>query len=97
MINEHFRFNGCQTKRFYGEDCSLPCPNNCQEGHCHIVDGTCLGCSAGYKGATCENGMHVFLTIHYNSYKNKLDASFITVLAQFVFLKKNLKCYEDLK
>uniref|UniRef100_A0A8W8NSY8 EGF-like domain-containing protein n=1 Tax=Magallana gigas TaxID=29159 RepID=A0A8W8NSY8_MAGGI len=39
---------------YYGEDCSLPCPQNCQEGHCHIVDGSCLGCVPGYKGPTCN-------------------------------------------
>eukprot|EP00105_Crassostrea_gigas_P017835 XP_011435764.2 PREDICTED: receptor-type tyrosine-protein phosphatase epsilon-like [Crassostrea gigas] len=44
----------CPTSGFYGEDCSLPCPQNCQEGHCDIVDGTCLGCVPGYTGATCD-------------------------------------------
>nr|XP_034321094.1 receptor-type tyrosine-protein phosphatase epsilon-like [Crassostrea gigas] len=45
---------GCPTPGFYGEDCSLPCPQNCQEGHCHIVDGTCLGCVPGYTGPICD-------------------------------------------
>nr|XP_034322216.1 cell death abnormality protein 1-like isoform X2 [Crassostrea gigas] len=44
---------GCPTPGYYGEDCSLPCPVNCQEGHCNIVDGTCLGCVAGYQGPNC--------------------------------------------
>uniref|UniRef100_K1PJ98 Tyrosine-protein kinase receptor Tie-1 n=1 Tax=Magallana gigas TaxID=29159 RepID=K1PJ98_MAGGI len=45
---------GCPVTGYYGEDCSLPCPQNCQEGHCHIVDGTCLGCVPGYTGARCD-------------------------------------------
>uniref|UniRef100_A0A8W8P1F6 Multiple epidermal growth factor-like domains 10 n=1 Tax=Magallana gigas TaxID=29159 RepID=A0A8W8P1F6_MAGGI len=44
----------CPVTGYYGEDCSLPCPQNCQEGHCHIVDGTCLGCVPGYTGARCD-------------------------------------------
>nr|XP_034321253.1 multiple epidermal growth factor-like domains protein 10 [Crassostrea gigas] len=45
---------GCPTPGYYGEDCSFPCPQNCQEGHCHIVNGTCLGCVDGYRGTTCN-------------------------------------------
>uniref|UniRef100_A0A8W8NYI8 Scavenger receptor class F member 2 n=1 Tax=Magallana gigas TaxID=29159 RepID=A0A8W8NYI8_MAGGI len=44
---------GCPTPGYYGEDCSLPCPINCQEGHCNIVNTTCLGCVAGYQGPNC--------------------------------------------
>uniref|UniRef100_A0A8W8P2M7 Scavenger receptor class F member 2 n=1 Tax=Magallana gigas TaxID=29159 RepID=A0A8W8P2M7_MAGGI len=47
-------YNGCPIPGYYGEDCSLPCPQNCQESHCHIVDGSCLGCVPGYKGPTCN-------------------------------------------
>uniref|UniRef100_K1PXW3 Scavenger receptor class F member 2 n=1 Tax=Magallana gigas TaxID=29159 RepID=K1PXW3_MAGGI len=45
---------GCPISGYYGKDCSLSCPQNCQEGHCHIVNGTCLGCVAGYKGPNCK-------------------------------------------
>uniref|UniRef100_A0A8W8P1I4 Multiple epidermal growth factor-like domains 10 n=1 Tax=Magallana gigas TaxID=29159 RepID=A0A8W8P1I4_MAGGI len=45
---------GCPTPGYYGENCSLSCPQNCQEGHCHIEDGTCLRCTYGYKGPTCN-------------------------------------------
>ncbi|XP_065925639.1 platelet endothelial aggregation receptor 1-like isoform X2 [Magallana gigas] len=45
---------GCSTPRYYAEHCSSPCPQNCQEGHCHIIDGTCLGCNDGYRGPTCN-------------------------------------------
>lgn len=63
------------------------------------MNGTCLGCSAGYKGATCESGMYLFLTIHYNSLNNQIDASFIRLLKQCVFLKekKTQKTYVNLK
>lgn len=44
---------GCPTSEYYGENCSLHCPENCQDGHCHIVDGTCFGCKVGYSGANC--------------------------------------------
>ncbi|XP_061192790.1 scavenger receptor class F member 2-like [Saccostrea echinata] len=49
-----FQVYGCPTAGFYGENCTLPCPQNCQERHCNIVDGTCLGCVSGYKGPRCE-------------------------------------------
>ncbi|XP_062608098.1 cell death abnormality protein 1-like [Saccostrea cucullata] len=45
---------GCSTRGFYGEDCDLPCPENCQERRCDIVNGTCLECRPGYKGKQCE-------------------------------------------
>eukprot|EP00105_Crassostrea_gigas_P026151 XP_011446970.1 PREDICTED: multiple epidermal growth factor-like domains protein 10 isoform X1 [Crassostrea gigas] len=45
---------GCPTPRKYGQHCSLPCPQNCQGGNCHIIDGTCLGCNDGYRGPTCN-------------------------------------------
>nr|XP_022308515.1 multiple epidermal growth factor-like domains protein 10 [Crassostrea virginica] len=46
---------GCSSPGFYGENCSIPCPRNCQEGHCHIVEGNCLDCLPGYRGVTCNN------------------------------------------
>ncbi|XP_052693355.1 uncharacterized protein LOC128171599 [Crassostrea angulata] len=45
---------GCPAPGYYGEVCSLPCPQNCQEGHCNIVDGNCLGCVDGYRGTRCN-------------------------------------------
>ncbi|XP_078329023.1 receptor-type tyrosine-protein phosphatase epsilon-like [Crassostrea virginica] len=44
---------GCPTVGFYGDSCSIPCPQNCQEGRCHIITGECLGCLPGYKGPRC--------------------------------------------
>uniref|UniRef100_A0A8W8P2L6 EGF-like domain-containing protein n=1 Tax=Magallana gigas TaxID=29159 RepID=A0A8W8P2L6_MAGGI len=51
---------GCPTPGHYGEDCSLQCPKNCQEGHCHIVDGNCLGCIPGYRGPKCNDGFTAY-------------------------------------
>nr|XP_022307738.1 uncharacterized protein LOC111113741 [Crassostrea virginica] len=45
---------GCSSPGFYGEKCSLRCPRNCQEGHCDIVEGNCLGCIPGYRSFTCD-------------------------------------------
>lgn len=58
---------GCPTLGYYGEDCSLPCPQNCQENHCKIVDGTCLGCVDGYKGPTCNEG-----TCNYRNVRSEI-------------------------
>ena len=51
---------GCVASGFYGESCSIPCPPNCQEGHCHITVGTCLGCIAGYSGNKCDKSKILF-------------------------------------
>ena len=48
------RLSGCPTPGFYGESCSIQCPQNCQEGRCQILDGTCLGCVSGYTGQICD-------------------------------------------
>ena len=47
---------GCPSPGFYGENCSIPCPQNCQEGLCHIVEGSCMGCLPGYRGLKCIDG-----------------------------------------
>ncbi|XP_061192794.1 cell death abnormality protein 1-like [Saccostrea echinata] len=49
-----FEVYGCSISDVYGENCDLPCPQNCQDRHCNIVDGTCLGCITGYKGSRCN-------------------------------------------
>nr|XP_022307981.1 laminin subunit alpha-5-like [Crassostrea virginica] len=45
---------GCRTSGYYGENCSIPCHQNCQGSHCDIVTGACLGCVVGYTGPTCD-------------------------------------------
>ncbi|XP_078328494.1 uncharacterized protein LOC144623747 [Crassostrea virginica] len=44
---------GCPSPGYYGENCSLECPQNCQDGYCDIVEGTCFGCSHRYIGPRC--------------------------------------------
>ncbi|XP_078328496.1 uncharacterized protein LOC111112512 [Crassostrea virginica] len=44
---------GCPSLGYYGENCSLECPQNCQDGYCDIVEGTCFGCAHRYIGPTC--------------------------------------------
>lgn len=41
---------------YYGENCSLPCPKNCQGRLCDIVEGKCLGYVVGYTGRTSGYG-----------------------------------------
>lgn len=55
QIYSFFCLLGCQNSGYYGEDCSLQCPPNCQEGYCSIVDGTCLGCRVGYRRPNCDD------------------------------------------
>lgn len=38
-----------------------------QEGHFHIVDGTCLGCVPGYIGPTCDKSVS-FCQFHHFFY-----------------------------
>lgn len=75
---------GCPTLGYYGEDCSLPCPQNCQESNCNIVDGTCLGCNDGYRGATCDKS--IYFTFHslplfienYTGIKKSFSLSYVS-------------------
>ncbi|XP_062596811.1 multiple epidermal growth factor-like domains protein 10 [Saccostrea cucullata] len=46
---------GCNESGMYGPNCSIECPENCQENRCHILYGTCLGCKPGWGGDLCEN------------------------------------------
>ncbi|XP_061170684.1 cell death abnormality protein 1-like [Saccostrea echinata] len=49
------KIQGCSSSGVYGSNCSIPCPINCQEQRCNIVNGTCLGCVPGYVGQTCKD------------------------------------------
>ncbi|XP_078330382.1 uncharacterized protein LOC111112904 [Crassostrea virginica] len=44
----------CPSPGFYGENCSLDCPQNCQNGYCDSVEGTCLACKRGFIGLRCD-------------------------------------------
>nr|XP_034321183.1 uncharacterized protein LOC105327906 isoform X1 [Crassostrea gigas] len=52
---------GCPNASYYGENCSTPCHQNCLDGRCDVVDGTCLGCIQGYTGSTCEKGCNTIV------------------------------------
>ncbi|XP_062613006.1 multiple epidermal growth factor-like domains protein 10, partial [Saccostrea cucullata] len=47
------KVEGC-GKGFHGNNCNTPCPINCQEQRCSIVNGTCFDCTQGYAGEMCE-------------------------------------------
>lgn len=47
---------GCEHQGHYGENCSKSCPAHCLDGLCHIIYGTCTGCTVGYKGKVCDEG-----------------------------------------
>lgn len=51
---------GCPDSSHYGENCSTPCHQNCLEGRCDVVDGSCLGCIPGYTGSTCDTGWNKY-------------------------------------
>lgn len=39
---------------WYGDDCKLPCPENCFDKVCDVIEGTCHNCSHGYTGSYCD-------------------------------------------
>ncbi|XP_078328057.1 uncharacterized protein LOC111112263 [Crassostrea virginica] len=56
----------CPSPGYYRENCSLECPQNCQNGYCDIVEGTCFRCAHRYIGPTCEGRCpfsHMILTL----------------------------------
>ena len=49
-----FLLLGCPFPGYYGENCSLECPQNCQDGYCDVVEGNCFGCTHRYIGPSCQ-------------------------------------------
>lgn len=45
-----FLQQGCPEPGYDGKNCSLLCPENCQDDQCYAVNKTCLSCVAGYIG-----------------------------------------------
>lgn len=41
---------GCYNNGFYGSNCDIRCPMNCNDNTCHIWNGTCLACEPGWTG-----------------------------------------------
>ncbi|XP_065921325.1 receptor-type tyrosine-protein phosphatase epsilon-like [Magallana gigas] len=50
---------GCSSSGVFGVNCDKPCPENCQERRCDIINGTCLGCTIGWLGAQCDEACPV--------------------------------------
>nr|XP_034311833.1 receptor-type tyrosine-protein phosphatase epsilon isoform X5 [Crassostrea gigas] len=43
----------CSNLGVYGSNCDIPCPDNCRERRCDIINGTCLECTPGWMGENC--------------------------------------------
>lgn len=76
---------GCPIPGYYGENCSLSCPLKCQEGHCNIIDGTCLGCVDGYQGPHCNNGNYVGFDIFKDIPEMKDKLTFVVFSVNNIF------------
>lgn len=59
VIFSFFNFSECPSPGYYGENCSTPCPENCLDGVCDTVNGTCYDCIDGYSGSECSKGHYV--------------------------------------
>nr|XP_034311831.1 receptor-type tyrosine-protein phosphatase epsilon isoform X3 [Crassostrea gigas] len=46
----------CSDFGVYGSNCDIPCPENCQERRCDVINGTCFGCTPGWVGEYCTTG-----------------------------------------
>lgn len=56
---------GCSNPGVYGGQCNKPCPENCQEHRCDIINGTCLGCTPGWMGDSCTTGKKYIIPINF--------------------------------
>lgn len=92
MINHWIKYNhfplihpftGCPNASYYGDNCSTQCHQNCSEGRCDIVDGTCLGCILGYTGPTCDIGWNTLFKKKYGKH-NKLMIIVIYSIIWFI-------------
>lgn len=45
---------GCPKIGYYGENCSIPCSQNCQPSNCDIESGACMSCVEGFEGQKCN-------------------------------------------
>ena len=69
-----FNFAGCPRSGYYGNNCSVPCPDP-QCNYCDIETGICRGgCNPGYQGHRCELGI-----------KNNTDMFFIYIVYMLMF------------
>lgn len=51
--------SGCANHSVYGTGCVTGCPINCQDSHCHILNGNCFACRPGWEGETCETSTNL--------------------------------------
>lgn len=54
---------GCPTADYYGANCSLPCPDRCNNSRCHIETGHCFECKDGFQGPMCELRTYYYVLI----------------------------------
>lgn len=78
-------FTGCPNASYYEENCFTPCHQNCLDGRCDVVDGTCLGCIQGYTGLTCETGWNTNLK-KYNSTENSTIYNIYVIFNNLIIL-----------
>ena len=63
---------GCNISGVYGSSCDIPCPVNCRNNTCHILNGECFGCRSGWTGSACNTSrlMHnLFMNCRIVIYK----------------------------
>lgn len=69
-----FLLLGCTISGYYGENCSTSCPENCLDGLCDTVNGSCYACIDGYSGPTCHRGYwHQYLIFIETMWRNKAE------------------------
>ena len=86
QYKHRFYLTGCRSLRNYGENCSLKCPQNCQDDYCDIVERTCLACKLGFIGPRCM-GKLVWYTV--------ISAIFINICGRYFFMLIINKMYPN--
>lgn len=62
---------GCSRQNIKENTCDMPCPDNCQEDRCNVLNGTCEDCSPGFIGQYCNKSkMHIQSNFHTNIFFN---------------------------
>lgn len=78
-------FTGCDNSSLYGSNCDKPCPTNCNDGTCHIQNGTCFYCKPGWTGMYCNaSKMTNFIWILHFSYFFPFQLNLNTLLQQYL-------------
>ena len=61
----------CPSPGYYGKNCSLKCPQDCHDGYCDSMEGTCLGCKLGFFGPICNMGKCFLYTVVCRYHQNR--------------------------